>query len=57
MVGTYVVGLSLNYFAITLIKVTDYSYGVSFWLFFASLLVFVAVSFWENRKMSKISQQ
>lgn len=57
MVATYGIGLSLNYFAMNLIQLQTYVYGVSFWLFVSSLVVFVAVAVWENRKMSRISQQ
>jgi hypothetical protein len=40
-----------------LIQLQTYVYGVSFWLFLSSLVVFVGVAVWENRKMSRISQQ
>jgi hypothetical protein len=46
MVITYVIGVSLNYFAINLISLDGYSYGISFWLFIISLLIFVIASVW-----------
>jgi hypothetical protein len=46
MVITYVIGISLNYFGISLILLDSYRYGVSFWLFFVSLVIFVGVSVW-----------
>lgn len=57
MLITYGIGLSLDYFAISFIPLETFSYGVSFWIFVSSLILFVIVSFWENRKMNKISKQ
>jgi hypothetical protein len=44
-------------FAINLLEIEKARYGVSFYLFCSSLLLFVLVSLWENRKMSKLSRQ
>lgn len=60
MIVTYIVGLTLNYFAmINMAKenIQDYTYGPSFWVFFSSLIAFALASIWENRKMSQIAQQ
>lgn len=57
MLATYGVGITLDYFAITIIKLERFHYGLSFWMFLGSLLLFVVVSLWENRKMSKLSRQ
>jgi hypothetical protein len=57
MLTTYAIGLSLDYFAITIIQLEHFRYGLSFWIFIGSLLLFVVVSVWENRKMSKLSRQ
>lgn len=61
MIVIYVVGLTLHYFAmVTIVNnkgINDYKYGVSFWVFFGSLLAFGLASVWENRKMSKIAKQ
>jgi hypothetical protein len=46
MIITYTVGLTLNYFAMTLIQLEEYRYGISFWLFFCSLIVFGLASIW-----------
>ena len=57
MIFTYLLGISLDYFAMTFIKLQKFTYGLSFWVFVSSLILFVCVSLWENRKMSKISRQ
>lgn len=60
MIVTYIVGLTLNYFAMinmTKENIKDYTYGPSFWVFFSSLIAFALASIWENRKMSQIAQQ
>lgn len=57
MISTYLIGLSLEMFAISLLQIEKANYGVSFYLFLSSLLLFVLVSLWENRKMSKLMRQ
>ena len=57
MTSVYIIGLSLDYFAVNFIELEKGKYGLSFWIFFSSLLLFVVVSLWENRKMSKLSRQ
>jgi hypothetical protein len=57
MIVTYAIGLSLDYFAINIIQLESSGYGISFWIFFSSLVLFVGVSLWENRKMTKLSKQ
>lgn len=57
MTSVYIIGLSLDYFAINFIQLEKAKYGISFWMFFSSLLLFVVVSLWENRKMSRLSRQ
>jgi len=37
---TNIVGMTLNYMAMSLIKLEHYNYGVSFWVFFGSLIIF-----------------
>jgi hypothetical protein len=54
---TYTVGLTLHLFAMTWIKLEEYQYGVSFWVFFGSLIVFALAVVYENRKLSRISKQ
>ncbi len=44
MIVAYVVGLTLNYFAMTLMSLDNYKYGVSFWVFFSSLIAFSLTS-------------
>jgi hypothetical protein len=46
MITTYGVGLSLDYFAISVMSLERYAYGVSFWLFFSSLILFLMISVW-----------
>lgn len=57
MLTAYAIGITLDYFAINFIKLERFKYGVSFWVFVCSLILFVLVSVWENRKMSKLSRQ
>lgn len=46
MITTYGVGLSLDFFAIEVMNLDNYVYGVSFWVFFGSLVLFLIVSIW-----------
>ena len=57
MFVTYTVGMTLNYFAMNLIRITDYKYGISFWVFFSSLLIFAFALIWESIKLGKIAKQ
>lgn len=46
MLTAYGVGLSLDFFAIEVMNLESYAYGVSFWVFFSSLILFLVVSVW-----------
>lgn len=50
MIVTYIVALTLHYFAMaTMVNnngINDYKYGISFWVFFSSLIAFGLASIW-----------
>lgn len=57
MFVTYIIGISLNFFAIANMTLVDYQYGASFWVFLGSLIVFALASIYENRKMARMEKQ
>jgi len=54
---SYSIGLGLNFFSLTLMKLNDYGYGISFWTFFTSLIVFIICIIYKNISINRISQQ
>ncbi len=57
MVAAYLLGLTLQVFAVSLLQIEQATYGPSFYLFLASFLLFALPSLWENRKMSRLLKQ
>ena len=57
MFVTYIVGFTLYLMAMVVMKLEDYYYGVSFWVFIASLVLLLGATVYEKWKMSKIEKQ
>lgn len=57
MFSTYIIALSLNFFAVANMDLVEYYFGASFWVFLGSLVVFALASIYENRKMALMERQ
>ena len=56
-IATYIIGLTLSVFSISVIKPKDSYYGVSFWFCVGTLCVFVAVIIYEQISIRKMIKQ
>ena len=54
---SYSIGLGLNFFSLSIMKLNNFEYGISFWTFFASLMVFIVCIIYKNISINRISQQ
>ena len=54
---TYLVALTLSFFAVANMDLVEYTYGASFWVFLGSLVIYALASIYENRKMAVMERQ